>query len=192
MMGADLRRTPLWDRHRRSSGKMVGFAGWEMPVQFPTGPIEEHRIVREDAGLFDVSHMGRYWIGAASDSEDGGAPAHRFVQELITNDLDRIESGRLLYTPLCLESGGVIDDVTVYRFDSGCLLVVNASNRDAVREWIAPRVPSGVLFEDRSDALAQLALQGPGAQARFAPLVDGDLDALGYYHHGSFRVLGTP
>lgn len=163
---------------------MVGFAGWEMPIQFPTGPIEEHGIVRADAGLFDVSHMGRFWIG--------GEKAPGLVQELITNDLDRIGPGRLLYSPLCLESGGVIDDITVYRFEEGCLLVANASNRDAVLAWIAPRATAGVELEDRSDRLAQLALQGPRAQERLAPLVDGDLDALGYYHHAAFTVLGLP
>lgn len=181
-MGEGLRRTPLWSQHARDSAKLVGFAGWEMPIQYPTGQIKEHETVRAAAGLFDVSHMGRYWIDGPSSIE--------FVQSLITNDIVKAMPGQLIYSPVCNPAGGVIDDVTVYRFESSCLMVVNASNRTPMWDWLAAHKPSGVTLEDRSDAWGQIALQGPKAQEALAPLVSEDLESIGYYRHGSFTVLG--
>jgi len=163
---------------------MVGFAGWEMPIQYPAGQLKEHEIVRTDAGVFDVSHMARFRVG--------GAGAIRFVNGLITNDLEKSVPGQLIYSPMCLETGGVVDDVTVYRFDSEVLVVANASNKQAVWDWLVRHKPSDATLTDRSDELAQLAVQGPRAQERIAPLVDGDLESIGYYRHGRFTVLGKP
>ncbi|MDM7916035.1 MAG: glycine cleavage system aminomethyltransferase GcvT [Candidatus Eisenbacteria bacterium] len=179
-----LRRTPLWANHREGGAKMVGFAGWEMPIQYPTGQLEEHRIVRTDAGVFDVSHMGRFRFG--------GPGAHSYVQKLITNDFEKAAVGQVLYAALCDESGGIIDDVTAYKLEDGCLLVVNASNRKPDWDWIASHKPADVTLVDESDAIAQLAVQGPRAQERFSPLVSGDLDPIGYYRYGRFTVLGVP
>ncbi len=181
-MGGELRRTPLWANHREGGARMVGFAGWEMPIQYPTGQLKEHEIVRSDAGIFDVSHMGRYWIG--------GAGAFPFVQGLITNDLEKASPGQLLYSPVCYENGGVVDDVTVYRFETGVLMVVNASNRQAVWDWLLSHKPSDVVMEDRSDGWGQIALQGPRSQERLAGLVAEDLEGIGYYRHGRCTVLG--
>jgi aminomethyltransferase len=183
-MGVELRKTPLWDQHQNDGGKMVGFAGWEMPIQYPSGQIKEHEIVRTDAGVFDVSHMGRYWID--------GPEAVAFVQGLITNDIEKAVPGQLLYAALCLDSGGVIDDVTVYRFARGVLMVVNASNRVPVWQWLQQHKRAGVTIEDRSDALAQVAVQGPRAQERIAGLVAEDLDPIGYYRFGECTLLGMP
>lgn len=183
-MGGDLRRTPLYEQHVKGGGKLVGFAGWEMPIQYPTGQLREHEIVRSDAGLFDVSHMGRFWF------EGPGAIA--FVNGLITNDFGRAAPGQLLYSALCHDQGGMIDDVTVYRYDAACLMVVNASNLSKCWDWISGRKPADVSMRNLSDELAQLALQGPRAQERFAALVEGDLDPMGYYRHGRYKVLGTP
>ena len=182
-MGEELRRTPLWSCHRRGGARLVGFAGWEMPLHYATGQMEEHEIVRTDSGLFDVSHMGRYWIS--------GAGAFEFIDRLITNNLRRLDPDQLLYTPLCLESGGMIDDITVYLFETGCLMVANASNRRSVWDWLVARKPLDVTITDRSDDWAHLALQGPQAQERFAPLVAMNLDAIGYYHHATCRVGGV-
>ncbi len=159
-MGGELRRTPLWAHHHEGGARMVGFVGWDMPIQYPTGQLKEHEIVRTDAGIFDVSHMGRYWIG--------GAAAFPFVQGLITNDLDKAVAGQLLYSPVCYESGGVVDDVTVYRFETGVLMVVNAGNRETMWNWLVSHAGPGVVLEDRSDGWAQIALQGPRAQERLA------------------------
>jgi aminomethyltransferase len=161
---------------------MVGFAGWEMPIQYPGGQIKEHEAVRTDAGVFDVSHMGRYWID--------GPDAVAFVQGLITNDIEKAAPGQLLYAALCLESGGVIDDVTVYRFERGLLMVVNASNRAPVWQWLQEHKRSGVTIEDKSDALAQLAVQGPRAQARIVPLIAEDLEPIGYYRFARCTLMG--
>jgi aminomethyltransferase len=163
---------------------MVGFAGWDMPVCYPPGQLKEHAAVRSEAGLFDVTHMGRYQIK--------GPGAHTYVQRLVTNNLDRISTGQLFYSPLCLETGGVIDDITCYRFDASCLIVVNASNRGSVWEWIQQHRPEDVSIQDRSDQLAQLALQGPRAQKHLAPLVAEDLEEIGYYHYALCTVLDQP
>src|SRR4051794_27321588 len=150
-----LRHTPLHDRHVAAGGRMVPFAGWEMPVQYQ-GVIPEHLAVRTHAGLFDVSHMGQL--------EVRGAGAVPFVQRMLSNDIDRIEAGRAQYTLLLDERGCPIDDLIAYRFaDDHVLLVVNASRVDADRDWLASHVPDDAELEDLSERIAMLALQGPDA-----------------------------
>src|SRR5918912_4203424 len=115
-----LLRTPLYDRHVALGARMVPFAGWEMPVQYE-GVIAEHRAVRNDAGVFDVSHMG--------ELEVEGPRAHELLQSLLSNDLDRIGAGQAQYTLLTNESGGIVDDLIPYKLhDFRFLLIVNASN----------------------------------------------------------------
>jgi aminomethyltransferase len=137
---------------------MVPFAGWEMPVQYE-GVIQEHRAVRTDAGVFDVSHMG--------EIEVEGPRAHDLLQSLLSNDLDRIGVGAAQYTLLTNERGGIIDDLIVYRLDE-CryLLIVNASNREADYEWLKNREHRGSDVRDVSDEYALLAVQGPRAIER--------------------------
>lgn len=183
-MGGELRKTPLWAHHHKGGARMVGFAGWDMPIQYQTGQLKEHEIVRTDAGIFDVSHMGRYWIG--------GAGAFPFVQKLITNDLERAVAGQLLYSPVCTDSGGIVDDVTVYRFETGVLMVVNASNRAPMWDWLMSHKPADVVMEDRSDGWGQIALQGPRSQERLAALVAEDLEGIGYYRHSRCTLRGRP
>ena len=150
-----LRRTPLHDRHLAAGARMVPFAGWEMPVQYE-GVIPEHRAVREHAGVFDVSHMGQL--------ELRGPGTMSFLQQALSNDLGRIGAGRAQYTLLLNERGCPIDDLIAYRFgDDHVLLVVNASRIDADREWLAERLPGDGVLDDRSDAMAMLALQGPAS-----------------------------
>jgi aminomethyltransferase len=157
-MAQTLLQTPLHDRHVALGARMVPFAGWEMPVQY-TGVIEEHRAVRGDAGVFDVSHMG--------ELEVEGPRARDLLQGLLSNDLDRIEPGRAQYTLLTNERGGIVDDLIVYRLEE-CryLLIVNASNRDADFRWIKEREVSGSDVRDISDEYALLAVQGPSAIAK--------------------------
>src|SRR5216117_1863354 len=130
-MAQTLQRTPLHDRHVALGARMVPFAGWEMPVQYE-GVIEEHRAVRTDAGMFDVSHMG--------EIEVEGPRAHSLLQSLLSNDLDRLAPGDAQYTLLTNEGGGIVDDLIAYRLEE-CryLLVVNASNRDADVRWLKER-----------------------------------------------------
>jgi aminomethyltransferase len=148
-----LRRTPLYERHRALNARMVPFAGWEMPVQYE-GVIPEHRAVRTDAGVFDVSHMG--------ELEVEGPRAHELLQSLLSNDLDKVEPGGAQYTLLTNERGGIIDDLIAYRLELGrYLLIVNASNREADFEWLKERELPGSDVRDVSDEYALLAVQGP-------------------------------
>jgi aminomethyltransferase len=157
-MSTTLQRTPLYDRHVALGARLVPFAGWEMPVQYE-GVIPEHRAVRADAGVFDVSHMG--------EIEVEGPRALEFLQSLLSGDLATVEPGRARYTLLPNERGGIVDDLIAYRLDEfRWLLVVNASNRDADHAWIREREISGSDVRDVSDEYALLAVQGPKAIER--------------------------
>ena len=153
-----LLRTPLYERHVALGARMVPFAGWEMPVQYE-GVIPEHRAVRQDCGVFDVSHMGRF--------EFEGPKARSSLQFLLSNDIDRVDVGGAQYTLLTNEQGGIVDDLIVYRVEPGrFLLIVNASNREADFEWIEERATAGSDLRDRSDLYALLAVQGPRSLER--------------------------
>jgi aminomethyltransferase len=157
-MSQTLLQTPLHDRHVALGARMVPFAGWEMPVQYE-GVIQEHRAVRTDAGVFDVSHMG--------ELEVEGPRAHELLQSLLSNDLDRLGAGDAQYTLLTNERGGIIDDLIAYRLDDfRYLLVVNASNREADVRWLKDHEISGSDVRDVSDEYALLAVQGPNAIAK--------------------------
>jgi aminomethyltransferase len=153
-----LRRTPLHERHVALGARLVPFAGWEMPVQYE-GVIPEHRAVRKDSGVFDVSHMG--------ELEVEGPKAHEFLQGVLSNDLDRIEPGQAQYTLLTNERGGIVDDLIAYRLESGrYLLIVNASNRETDFQWLKEREIPGSDVRDISDGYALLAVQGPRSLER--------------------------
>ena len=153
-----LLRTPLYERHVAAGARMVPFAGWEMPVQYE-GVIPEHRAVREDAGVFDVSHMG--------EIEVEGPKALELLQSLLSNDLGKVEVGGAQYTLLTNERGGIVDDLIVYRVEPGrYLLVVNAANREADFGWVRSREIRGSDVRDVSDEYALLAVQGPRALER--------------------------
>ncbi|MBO8129313.1 MAG: glycine cleavage system aminomethyltransferase GcvT [Peptococcaceae bacterium] len=178
----DLQRTPLYDIHRRYKAKMVPFAGWEMPVQY-SGIIDEHKTVRTAAGLFDVSHMGEIFIT--------GEKALEAVQLLITNDAAKVDVNQALYSPMCYEDGGVVDDLLVYKFsDRQFMLVVNAANREKDLQWMRERVGSLAEVEDRSGETSLLALQGPLAQTILQKLTPVDLDTLKYFWFTEGRVNG--
>src|SRR3982074_2817705 len=134
------RRTPLHPQHLAAGGRMVDFSGWEMPQQY--GSVkDEHRAVRTGAGLFDVSHMGRFVV----EGEGAGA----FLQHLVTNDLTRVGDGRAQYALLCRDDGGIIDDLVVYRGDPW-RVVVNAGNREKDLAWMREHAPPGVTVTDVS------------------------------------------
>jgi aminomethyltransferase len=157
-MAQTLRRTPLYDRHVAAGARMVPFSGWEMPVQYD-GVIAEHRAVRTDAGVFDVSHMG--------ELEIEGMHAEELLQGLLSNDIARVDVGRAQYTLLTNERGGVIDDLIAYRIeDHRWLLVVNAGNREVDYTWLKEREVRGSDVRDVSDEYALLAVQGPRSLER--------------------------
>jgi aminomethyltransferase len=157
-VAATLRRTPLYDRHVAEGGKLVPFAGWELPVQY-AGVIPEHKAVRTDAGVFDVSHMG--------EIEVEGPTAQELLQHVLSNDVSKLAVGDAQYTLLTNETGGIVDDLIVYRLeDCRYLLVVNAANRETDFDWIKQHERRGSDVRDVSDEYALLAVQGPRALER--------------------------
>ena len=175
-----LKRTPLHDVHVALGAKMVPFAGYEMPVQYPSGITAEHVAVRTACGLFDVSHMGEFVVR--------GEGALGFVNHVTTNDASKLAVGQAQYSAFLNERGTIEDDCLVYRGPDHFMLVVNASN--AAKDWahIAPHAARfGAELEDASDRIALLALQGPQASELLATLTDVDLAAIPYYHF----VIGT-
>lgn len=180
------RRTALYDEHLAAGGRMVEFAGYELPVQY-AGLGDEHRAVRERAGLFDVSHMGEISVA--------GPGALDFVQLVSCNDHSKVTVGRAQYTGLMYPEGTFVDDVLVHKMaDDEYLLVVNAANRakDAAYLGELARGRSDVEVVDRSEDYAQLALQGPLAQEVLQPLVSVDLAALKYYRFTHGEAAGEP
>jgi aminomethyltransferase len=172
-----LERTPLHDRHVELGARLVPFAGWEMPVQYE-GVIAEHRAVRSDCGVFDVSHMG--------ELEVEGPRAAELLQSLLSNDLDRIDLGEAQYTLLTNERGGIVDDLIVYKLDPyRFLLIVNASNTRADYEWLKERELRGSDVRDVSGEYALLAVQGPRSIERLGlpdakpfTFAEGELDGV--------------
>jgi glycine cleavage system T protein (aminomethyltransferase) len=163
-MAQTLQRTPLFERHVALGARMVPFAGWDMPVQYD-GVIPEHRAVRADCGVFDVSHMG--------ELEVEGMHAAELLQSVLSNDVAKLDVGGAHYTLLTNERGGIVDDLIVYRTDEyRYLLIVNASNREADFRWIKDREIRGSDVRDVSDEFALLAVQGPRSLERLG-LEDG-------------------
>ena len=185
MSQATLLRTPLHGEHAALNAKLVPFAGYEMPVQYPTGITAEHQAVRTAAGLFDVSHMGEF--------EVRGERALDFVQHVTTNDVSKLEVGQAQYSTLLNHDGKLLDDLIVYRFPGHYLLVVNGANKDKDFRWISQFTGEfGVELVDRTDDIALLALQGPRAQAILARLTDHDLESIRYYRFAEGVVDGVP
>jgi aminomethyltransferase len=181
-MTIQLRTTPIHDRHVAAGGRMVEFAGWQMPVQY-RGVIDEHRAVRTAAGLFDVSHMGEFRIV--------GSGAEAFVQGITPNDVSKLTPGRAHYNALLTPEGTFIDDLLVYRIaDDEFLIVVNAANIEDDFAWVASHPRDGVELENVSDRYALIALQGPKAVEILGPLSPAALDEIGYYRFLSGQVIG--
>jgi aminomethyltransferase len=173
---SQLKHTPLYEEHGELGARLVGFGGWEMPVQY-TSILEEHEAVRTRAGLFDVCHMGEFKVE--------GRDAQAFLQYLVPNDVSRLAIYQALYTQLCLPNGNVIDDLLIYRLDDQrYMLVVNAGNIAHDLAWVkeqTARFPQ-VVVSDQSETTALLALQGPLAEEILQSLTDIDLKSIRYYH----------
>lgn len=182
----DLKKTPLNEAHRRMGGRMVDFGGWDMPVQYPAGTVEEHLRTRTHAGLFDVSHMG--------EIEVKGVDAIPFVNRLTSNDVTKLTSGQAQYSALTTPEGTVIDDLLVYRFGPDhLLLVVNAGTTEKDWDWITShRGNESVDLRNVSTDYCQLALQGPDALEILKPLTDVSLPDIAYYHFTEGKVDDVP
>ncbi|MDE3084629.1 MAG: glycine cleavage system aminomethyltransferase GcvT [Verrucomicrobiota bacterium] len=179
-----LKRTPLHAFHAAHGGRLVDFAGWEMPVQYKS-ILAEHLAVRRAAGLFDVSHMGEVDVR--------GPEAGKFLNHFVTNDVAKLFPGRVLYTPMCYENGGVVDDLLVYmRGPEDFFLCINAGNIDKDLAWLREHAAKfNVAVTDRSADYALLALQGPRSTAILQPLTPVKLDAVKYYHFAEGVVAGV-
>ena len=167
-------KTPLYDCHVAAKGKIVPFAGYLLPVQYEAGVIAEHMAVRTKVGIFDVSHMAEMTLK--------GKDAVANIQMLVANDCSNMADGQIKYTTMCYENGTVVDDLLVYKVnDEYIYLVVNAANHEKDFAWIKPRIFGDVKFEDISDNVAQVALQGPKALEVMKKITNVDLLPTKYY-----------
>ncbi|MEA2125251.1 MAG: aminomethyltransferase [Solirubrobacteraceae bacterium] len=181
---SELRRTALHGRHAAAGARLVPFAGWEMPVQYADGIRAEHEAVRTHAGVFDVSHMG--------EIETCGPQAAEFLQHLLSNDIRKIPEGGAQYSVLCLEDGGIVDDLFTYRLaERHFLTVTNAANHDKDLAYFHQQAEGfDVDVNDRAGDFAMLAVQGPNARTAVARLTDGALPSR--FHCCTRVVAGVP
>ncbi len=166
------KRTPFYNQHTALGAKMVEFAGFEMPVQY-SSIIEEHHAVRLSVGVFDVTHMGEFYVR--------GKNALAFLQKVTINDVARLKPGKVQYSAMCYEDGGIIDDLLIYRMEDQYMLVVNASNLQKDFDWLQSQKFGDVEIENVSDATALLAVQGPRSLVTLQKLTKEDLSKIEYY-----------
>jgi aminomethyltransferase len=186
MENQGIRRTPLYEFHARHGAKFVDFAGWEMPVQYDAGILKEHLATRQDAGLFDVSHMGEFLVS--------GDQATSCVDQLITNDLAGIAPGQAVYSPMCNESGGVVDDLILYKIsETSIFICCNASNTAKVGLWLETQLANSTCkVEDQSGQYAQLAVQGPNACGIIGKFLPEGTALPNKFRFLQLDILGTP
>lgn len=183
-MNDKLNSVPLEQRHIELGARMVPFAGFSMPLQY-IGIKDEHLAVRSQVGIFDVSHMG--------EVEFRGPHAVAAVDHLVTNDASSLSDGQAMYTVMCNEDGGIVDDLVVYRVDAEHLLIcMNASNRAKDFAHMQKYTTHDVKLQNTSDDWAQLAIQGPRAELLMGPLVEGGVQDIEYYHGKIADVAGAP
>lgn len=178
-----MKRTPFYEIHTSLGAKIVEFGGFEMPVQY-SGIIEEHLAVRKKVGVFDVSHMGEF--------EVRGNDALSFLQKTTVNDVSKLHEGKVQYSAMCYENGGIVDDLLVYHCGDHYMLVVNASNTRKDFDWLQSHVSGDVDLKDKSDAYALLAVQGPKSLQTLQKLTQADLSKLEYYHFMRGALAGIP
>lgn len=168
-----LLKTPLFETYQSMGAKTIDFGGWALPVQF-SSIKEEHEAVRNRAGLFDVSHMG--------EIEVKGEGALSYLQKMMTNDVSKLKENGAQYTAMCYEDGGTVDDLLIYKFsETHYLLVVNAANIEKDYDWLNKHVEGKVSLDNKSDEVAQLAIQGPEAEKILQRLTDSDLSEIGFF-----------
>jgi len=176
------KRTQLYNEHVRLNAKIIDFGGFDMPVQY-SGIKDEHTAVRDKAGLFDVSHMGEFFVS--------GPQAAKLLNKVTLANVSKLEPGKAKYTAMCYEDGGIVDDLLVYMLaENEYMLVVNASNIDKDYDWIVSQNSMGATLENRSDQYALLAIQGPEAIAIVKELTDTDVESIRFYTFEKGEVAG--
>ncbi len=177
------KKTSIYDCHVKHGGKIVEFAGWYLPVEF-SGLINEHNSVRNNVGIFDVSHMGEVTVK--------GDRAGEFVRNLVANDTNKLYDGRVMYTPMCYEHGGIVDDLLVYRVnEKEYLLVINAANIDKDFDWMKKQNSFGVELKNVSPDYFQLAVQGPNAKTVMEKCFNIDLNDVKFFHFKNAKLNGV-
>jgi aminomethyltransferase len=180
----ELKKTALYAVHQQLGGKMVPFAGYAMPLRY-SSDIEEHKTVRQGVGIFDVSHMGEFFLR--------GPKALNLIQKVTSNDASKLFDGKAQYSCLPNETGGIVDDLLVYRLsEEEYMLVVNAANIEKDWNWISKHNTEGVEMENASDRISLFAVQGPKATAVVQKLTDADLGDMDYYTFQRNTVAGVP
>jgi aminomethyltransferase len=178
-----MKKTPLYEKHIQLKGKMIDFGGWSLPVEY-TGIIPEHEAVRTKAGIFDVSHMGEITV-KGEDSE-------KYLQMLLTNDISLLNNNQIAYTTMCYPHGGVVDDLLVYKYsNTDYLLVVNASNTEKDYQWMKENIFGNTEILNVSENYAQLALQGPLAEAILQKLTRKNLNEIEFYYFSDNVKIGN-
>jgi aminomethyltransferase len=179
-----MKRTPFYSLHQQAGAKIVPFGGFEMPVQYAS-IIEEHKCVRTKVGVFDVSHMGEFFVT--------GPNAAAFIQAVTVNDVTKLSPGAVQYSALCYDDGGIVDDLLVYMLGvNRFMIVVNASNIEKDFAWLRDHCIDGAELTNRSDEYALLAVQGPASAATLQPLTSVVLSDLKYYHVTQGELAGVP
>jgi aminomethyltransferase len=178
-----IKTTPFHAIHQKVGGKLVEFAGFEMPVQYKGIKIE-HAAVRENVGVFDVSHMGEFFIS--------GPNALELIQKVTVNDAAKLVPGKAQYSCMCYEDGGIVDDLIIYMFEENeYMLVVNGANVDKDFEWISSQNSMNAELVNRSDDYALLAVQGPKSAQALQKLTDVDMDNVGFYAFTTGKLAGV-
>ena len=173
-------RTPLYSTHIRLGARMMEFYRWEMPVEY-SGIIEEHKAVRDSAGLFDVSHMNKLKVH--------GARALEFLQNISTNDISNLRPNGMKYSVVCRDDGTIVDDIVIIRREDHYFLVTNTSRKEILMKWLEDHTPEGVGVEDVTCDIATLALQGPGSNDILSSISE-DLDEIRFWSGANRKVSG--
>lgn len=179
MTSTEMKKTPFHKYHIKAGAKMVPFAGYMLPIQY-TGITAEHLAVRDNVGLFDLSHMGEFEIS--------GPGALGFLQKMTTNDVSTIKLGQIQYGCMCYEDGGIVDDLLIYHLGDRYLLVVNASNIEKDFDWLYSHLNNDVKLKNLSDEYGLLAVQGPNAQKVMEAISDYDFESMSYYQSAITQI----
>lgn len=179
-----MKKTAFYEIHKKLGAKLVSFAGYEMPIQYPKGIIYEHKLIRSKVGVFDVTHMGEF--------EVRGKDALAFIQKCTVNDASKLTYGKVQYSAFCYNDGGIVDDLLVYRLGDHYMLVVNASNIDKDFEWLQKNTEGfDVQLTNISDEISLLAVQGPDSRATIQKITDTDLSDVEFYTFKLGKLAGV-
>ncbi len=178
-----MKKTLFYDKHIENRAKIVPFAGYEMPIQYPNGIIHEHKAVRKSVGVFDVTHMG--------ELEVSGPDALAFIQKVTVNDASKLGPGKAQYSAMCYDNGGIVDDLLVYYIDGHYMLVVNASNIAKNMDWLRANTAGfDVELADISDEINLLAVQGPKSMVTLQKICNINMDDIPFYNYAVGQIAG--